>query len=737
MLKTILIRFHRSILAKVSLIVVLTTTATLAGLGLWQYITTRAKLENSLNLQASTLAERLAVSFQKVVWDFDEKGANAVILSEMNEKSVWGILVYDNDFNKTLYGGWRSEDGTPVLSTTPLTIGDFISRQEVIYRKGNAIGKVSIFLTKRYLKEESDQALQKIITSVISLDVVIVFVLTVLIRVYLINPLEQLRNAMSRIREGQLDQAVKVSSSDEIGIIAQSFNLMVERLKQRDESLRNLNEELEQRVIERTAEYAKAKEAAETANRAKSVFLANMSHELRTPLNAVLGFSQLMKSDPETTQEQGHNLDIITHSGEHLLDLINNVLEISKIESGRVELEESHLDLHHQLQELKSLMHVRTAEKGLEFTLEQSPDLPRNIIVDEGKLRQVLTNLLGNAIKYTKHGGIVLKAFLKKQEYIDQARIIFEVADSGPGIRKEDRQRIFSPFVQLSYRPLTEAGTGLGLAICKQHIALMQGEIGVTSELDRGSVFHFEIPVTVTPDKEIPEAAPNGRILGLAAGQPSYRLLIVEDQNENRLLLRKLLDPLGFDLREAANGQEAVDQHALWHPHLIFMDIRMPVMDGLQATQRIKASGDGAQTRIIALTAHALEEERKQILAAGCDDFIRKPYTFAEIVDILARHLDVRFIYKEAEKPADAAVSLGTPDLDGLPGHLLNKLEQALTLLDLNAVNSVIKEVHAVNPVLASALSALARDFQFDRILQLIRDKHNEIKTESGMEGQA
>ncbi|MDD2853473.1 MAG: ATP-binding protein [Desulfuromonadaceae bacterium] len=446
-----------------------------------------------------------------------------------------------------------------------------------------------------------------------------------------------------------------------------------------------------------------------------------MSHELRTPLNAVLGFSQVMKNSRDVTVEQTQSLNIITRSGEHLLNLINNVLDISKIEAGRAGLEESPLDLYQMVQEVKSLMYVRAKERGLDFTLEQAADLLRHVAVDGGKLRQVLINLVENAIKYTPGGGVVLRVMSVTQENSGPARVRFEVEDTGPGIRPEERERIFQPFVQLGEQLAAEAGTGLGLTISRQYVELMGGEIGVAGEPGTGSIFHFEIPVTLLSSGDVPSAPRSGRVIGAAAGEPRRRILIAEDQADNRLLLRKLLEPLGFDLREAENGEEAVAICEKWCPDLIFMDIRMPVMDGLEAIRRIKSSTAGVSTKIVAVTAHALEEERREVLAAGCDDFIRKPYEYADILDALTKNLGARFVYEDEPESVAALAQLDAAALAGLPKELLNGLEQALIRIDAEAVGRVIKEIRTHDSALADALAGEARDLQFGRILRLVR----------------
>jgi PAS domain S-box-containing protein len=498
--------------------------------------------------------------------------------------------------------------------------------------------------------------------------------------------------------------------------------------KRAEDELRKHREHLEDLVKQRTEELAEAKARAEAANRAKSTFLANMSHELRTPLNAVLGFSRLLKNDPEVTPRQQETLDIIARSGEHLLILINNVLDMAKIESGRVVLEESEVDLPRLLSEIQSLMGVGAVEKGLRFALEHDPDLPRFVAVDAGKLRQVLLNLVGNGIKYTHSGGVKLQARLTRQAEAETARVRFEVADSGPGISPEDCQRIFFPFVQLGAQAPAETGTGLGLAICKQYVELMGGQIGVTSEPGKGSVFHFNIPVKVLPSVAEPEEPKHGRILGLAGGQPCCRLLIVEDQPENRLLLRRLLDPLGFEVREAANGQQAVALFEQWHPDLIWMDIRMPIMDGMEAVRRIRATPAGAVTKIIALTAHALEEERRPIMAAGCDDLVRKPFREQEIIDALARHLRLKFIYEKGppqeSTPGAPGPALRPEQLAELPAELLQDLRQAVLELDTARTLALLGQVTGRNASLGRALNTLATQLDYAGLLKILSQEH-------------
>ncbi|MFH0976296.1 MAG: ATP-binding protein [Spirochaetota bacterium] len=388
----------------------------------------------------------------------------------------------------------------------------------------------------------------------------------------------------------------------------------------------------------------RAQEAAEKANQAKSIFLSNMSHELRTPLNAILGFSALMRDDDNLSEDQCKTLDIINRSGEHLLNLINDVLDMAKIESGNIAVETEPFDLGEMILDIAELMRIRAEEKGLSLLLDQSSEFPRFVRADSAKLRQVLINLIGNAVKFTEEGGILLRLKSRPIDKSNDCLLIIEVEDTGIGIEIKDQKQIFDPFVQLG-KQVNQKGTGLGLAITQRHIEMMRGSISVESASGKGSCFHIELPVARAQGNDIRAPKIKRRIIGIASGQPEYRILIVEDRMENWLLLRRLLEGIGFQVRVAENGAAGIETYLLWHPHLIWMDVRMPVMDGLEATQRIRKSEGGNEVKIIALSASVFQEERNRVLSAGMDDFVRKPYRAEEIFDCMTRNLGVNYIY--------------------------------------------------------------------------------------------
>jgi GAF domain-containing protein/DNA-binding response OmpR family regulator len=400
------------------------------------------------------------------------------------------------------------------------------------------------------------------------------------------------------------------------------------------------------------AQLKKAKETADAANRAKSDFLAHMSHELRTPLNAILGFTQLMSRDDSLNFDQQENLSIINRSGEHLLTLINDVLEMSKIEAGQTSLNENSFDLYCLLDSIQDMLEIKAAEKSLQLIFDRPTELPQYICTDESKLRQVLINLLGNGIKFTQQGIVILRVsvlscHLSPLNSTKQLTLQFEIEDTGPGIASEEIDKLFEPFAQTETGRKSQEGTGLGLPISRKFVRLMGGDISVTSTVGLGTSFNFHIQVKSAESSEIQPAKFDRRIIGLAPGQPNYRILVVEDKWANRQLLVQLLLPLGFEVKEAANGEEAIALVENWSPDLIWMDMRMPVMDGYAATKEIRAKNWNKPPIIIALTANAFEEERMIALSIGCDDFVRKPFQENTILEKIAEYLGVQYTYAE------------------------------------------------------------------------------------------
>lgn len=491
--------------------------------------------------------------------------------------------------------------------------------------------------------------------------------------------------------------------------------------------------EFSQVALEQTAE------RAAIANRAKSQFLAKMSHELRTPLNAILGFAHLMYRDISLPEPLRAHLAIISRSGEHLLALINDVLEMSRIEAGRLTLVESCFDLYRFLRSIQEMFVLKAVEKGLDLRVEHAPSLPQYVRGDEGKLRQILINLIGNAVKFTAVGHVMVRV---KQ---DGNMLVFAVEDTGAGLSAEDLETIFEAFIQTE-RGRHMQGTGLGLSISRQFARLMGGDVTVRSLVGRGSTFTCQIPMIPAEELGILATESTRLVVGLEPGQPDYRILVAEDVPENRELLIKILTNVGFEVQTAETGQQVIDLWQEWQPHLIWMDMQMPEMDGYEATrcirerERLKRQGfliDNPQTTwdtvsdtaacpptiIIALTAGAFEFDRQACLQVGCDDYVAKPFTETVLFEKMGRYLGLHYLYAEELPLAPPAHlvsrTLTIQDLQRMPDFWIMQLREAALVLDESRLHELIAAIPAPEQQLADTLKQLINCFDVEPILRL------------------
>ncbi len=626
---------------------------------------------------------------------------------------------------------------------------DLIQRTGQIFHNGKIIGAVEFFLTKRYHREDNQRLLLFYSMSFLAVIFVLILVTGLLVRRFLNRPLQRLNETVDAYSNGAYDFVSTrlpylefIPFEDVLSNMGDKIQSQMNELNKAMSALRKAHDEMEAKVVARTAELMEAKESAEAANRAKTTFISTMSHELRTPLNAIFGFSQLIARSPSLPPEHQEHIELINRSGEHLLSLINHVLDMSKIEAGRTTIENIAFDLGRLIDEVSQSFRLKSLGKGLDFETYVSSTVPQYVTGDAVKIRQVLINLLSNAIKYTDQGKVSLRVDAKEApeaKIPDYQRLSISVEDSGPGIPDDELDQVFEAFVQAHSGKLRQGGTGLGLALSKEFVELMGGELIVHSRVGHGSVFHFEIPVRPAIAEHVRYGDEVPRVVGLAPGQPRYRILVVDDEKSSRRLMTDTLtqissgrsDEPGFDVRQAANGREALKIWQSWKPHLIWMDVRMPDMDGLEAARRIKLEAPDTSTVVIGLSASAFEDQRSTVLAAGCDDYMPKPVRLHDIFKMMQKYIGVRYIYSNPtsdDTKAESTLVQMPIILETLP-HVSKPLQA--DLLDAadetnpKKAQYIIQQIAKDHPILAAELVKLVDSFRFDELREVIGGAHD------------
>ncbi len=538
---------------------------------------------------------------------------------------------------------------------------------------------------------------QEFYVNVIVLFSVIFFLMSFFIILFrIVYPIDLLRVAMLRLSSNDMSvELEKNRYDDEIGDMIGAVNIFKENT---------------QKLIESEHQIKLAMEEAKSANKAKSIFLARMSHELRTPLNAILGFSNILKKSMNATNEEKNNLNIIKRSGEHLLNIINEILELSKIEAGKIEIIPKVFQLKELIEDINSIFAFRCKEKGLEFKIEFENNLPDFVKMDELRLRQILINLLSNSVKFTNSGVISLYI------YENNKKLFFEIKDSGIGIKKEDLKKIFLPFEQIKHDNYNKNGTGLGLSITKELVTLMNGSIYVKSQVEKGTEFYFSLEYDYAKKDEMVLESKSKDIVGLEKFKNQKTILVVDDIEINRTLLTQVLTLYGFTIIEASSGFEALEIFKSKELDLIFMDIKMSGIDGLETIKQIRKIEKTNPIPIIAVSANVFNEDKQSAIKSGANDFLAKPIDEKELLLILSKNLSLELKYSKKESQNELVKEF--EDFNSLPKEFFKKLNQKALQMDNKEILLLVEEYN-LSEKSKLYIKSMLDEFKYQELMSL------------------
>ncbi len=635
--------------------------------------------------------------------NFPESELNLLFTSQNESDDLTNL---EHKAMNAIKGKFQDKDGNYTITGEP----DFAMARELMHSSAYHLAKIRIMEPlDRFYKAFENRTKQKVIeakqslkeqeftVNVIVLLSIILFLMSFFIILFrIIYPIDFLRKVMLKLSQNNMDiELEKNKFDDEMGDMIGA----VEIFKENTEKLISGEQQLKLAI-----------EDAKNANKAKSIFLARMSHELRTPLNAILGFANILKKSMNATIQEKDNLNIIKKSGEHLLNIINEILELSKIEAGKIEIYAKNFNFFELVKEIEDTFTFRCEGKNLKFNINLANNLPNFIKADEQRLRQILINLLGNSLKFTNEGEISLYIYALNN------KLFFEVKDTGIGIDIKNQEKIFKPFEQVKLDNYSQQGTGLGLAITKELISLMGGTIYLKSKINKGSEFYFSINYEKANLEELEIKSQEKEIVGIKKSQDEKTILVVDDIKENRDLIVQILSFYGFKTKEANSGLVALEifDNQNEKIDLIFMDILMEELDGLETMKIIRKKENNFHIPIIALSANVFEEDKKEAINAGANDFLPKPVAEKDILLILKKYLNIEFEYEEKEEKPDLSKELKT-----FPKEFFEKLNEKALLMDNEAIFELLKN-YQVSSDLEIYIKSLINEFKYEKLLNLV-----------------